>query len=379
MPRIAIAGGGLGGLTLARVLHVHGIHADVYERDTGPTARIQGGTLDLHPAGGQLALHEAGLTSGFRAIARPEGQDLVLHDHTGTLLLREDTPDDEFGRPEADRPALRKLLLDALPPETVHWGRAVEDITPLAHGHRLHLADGSTADCDLLVGADGARSRVRPLVTPAEPAHTGVNAIELVIPHIDRAHPALSGIVGRGSFMAIGPNRTLSAQRNGDGSARVHLTMRGEEDWFATSGIAFDDPATARNQLQDLYAGWAPEFLQLVASAEGPITRLPITALPVGMSWDPVPGVTLLGDAAHLMPPFAGAGANLAMLDGARLALALASAEDVRGFEEEMFARAAVEARDSAANLAKFLSPRGAQGVLELMRSLGAVDVSSGA
>jgi 2-polyprenyl-6-methoxyphenol hydroxylase-like FAD-dependent oxidoreductase len=292
MTPIAIAGAGLGGLTLARVLHVHGIESVVYERDASPTARVQGGSLDLTVEAGQRALREAGLTGGFRAIARPEGQDLVVYDHTGALLLRRETPDEvtPFGRPEADRPALRKLLLDSLPAGTVHWGQAVVEAAPLPGGrHRLQLSDGTTAEGDLLVGADGASSRIRPLVTPQEPAHSGANAVSLVIPDIDRDHPALAERVGRGSFMAIGVNRALSAQRSGDGSVRVNLTVRGGEGWFTTSGIPFDDPAATRAALKRLYADWTPDFVELVDAASGPVTQVRVTALPVGLSWENIP------------------------------------------------------------------------------------------
>ncbi|HEY3710661.1 MAG TPA: NAD(P)/FAD-dependent oxidoreductase [Amycolatopsis sp.] len=370
MTHIAIAGAGLGGLTLARVLHVHGIESVVYERDASPTARVQGGSLDLTVEAGQQALHEAGLTEGFRAIARPDGQDLVVYDHTGALMLRKDTPDEAapFDRPEADRPALRKLLLDSLPPGTVHWGQAVVEAAALPGGrHRLRLSDGTTTECDLLVGADGASSRIRPLVTPEEPVHSGANAVSLNIPAIDRDHPALSERVGRGSLMVIGVNRALSAQRSGDGSVRVNLTVRGGEDWFSTSGIPFDDPAAARAALKQLYADWSPDFVELVDAATGPMMQVRVAALPVGLSWENVPGVTVLGDAAHLMSPFAGLGANLAMLDGAELALAIAAGTPIADFEAKMQARAAEAAAESAVNLEAFLSPRGAEGVAELM------------
>ncbi|MBB4683549.1 FAD-dependent oxidoreductase [Amycolatopsis jiangsuensis] len=370
MTRIVIAGAGLGGLTLARVLHVHGIEAVICERDTGRDARVQGGTLDLTVEGGQWALEEAGLTEGYRAIARPEGQDMVLYDQAGTLLRQEVAPDEgaaQFGRPEADRPKLRALLLDALPESTVRWGHAVQRAESLpGGGHRVHLAGGETLEGDLLVGADGGRSRVRPLLTPADLEYTGATGVELVIADADRAHPEVSALVGRGSFSAIGTQRTLSAQRCGDGTIHVHLTFRCPADWVRTSGIPFNDPARARAALKELYPGWAPEILALVDAASGPVTVLPLHALPPGLRWPHHPGRTLIGDAAHLMSPYAGQGANLAMQDGAELALAIAGGQDLRAFEESMLARAERSARMSAENLDRFLSPRGAEGVREL-------------
>ncbi|MFJ6211923.1 FAD-dependent oxidoreductase [Streptomyces sp. NPDC092296] len=346
---IAIIGAGLGGLALARVLHMNGIGAVVYEREPSRGARGQGGMLDLDSGTGQRALREAGLLDRFHAIARREGQDLRLLEPDGTLLLQEDTPDDApLERPEVDRADLRNLLLDSLPEDAVHWGRAFEYAD---HG-LLHFTDGSSATYDLLVGADGAGSRVRALLTDARPAHTGQNVVELGIPDIDHTHPGLARMVGRGNYWVLGNGQSLSAQRNGDGRVRIYLSFYTAEDWFATSGIPFDDPAAARVRLIDLFTGWDARFTALIAACDDTIRPWSITTLPVGLTWPSTPGVTLLGDAAHLMPPV-GQGANMALLDGALLGLALAAhpadfPAAVKDYEREMFARTSAAGRQSA-------------------------------
>lgn len=337
---IGIVGGGVGGLTLARVLHVNGISSVVYEREASRHARGQGGSLDLHPPTGQRALRLAGLEAEFLAMARPEGQDMRLLDHTGTILLREDMPDDApMERPEVDRADLRKVLLDSLPAGVVEWGRELrEAVASPAGGYRLTFADGGFADHDLIVGADGARSRVRPLVTEARPRHTGVNHVEGTIPE---PSAELAAWLGRGSFMAMGQGRMLSTQRSGDGSYRVAGTFRTPEDWLAT--IPLGDPDRGRAALKAEYAGWAPELTGLLDLCVGGFTGRGTYVLPIGLTWAPLPGVTLIGDAAHLMPPV-GEGANLAMLDGAELALALAAGDQpdaVKRYETAMFARSA--------------------------------------
>ncbi|WJD98458.1 FAD-dependent oxidoreductase [Streptomyces antimycoticus] len=361
---IAIVGAGLGGLTLARVLHVNGINAVVYEREASRDARGQGGMLDIHS--GQRALREAGLIDQFHTIARGEGQDMRLLEPDGTLLLQEDTPDDApLERPEVDRADLRDLLLDSLPEGVVRWGRAFTS----ADSGLLRFADGSSAAYDLLVGADGAQSRVRALLTDARPEHIGQNIVEVGIPDIDRTHPDLAAMVGRGNYWVLGNGLSLAAQRNGDGRVRIGLSFYNTaEDWFATSGIPFDDPAAARARLIDLLAGWDSRFTALIAACDDTVVPRSITTLPVGLTWPSTPDVTLLGDAAHLMPPV-GEGANMALLDGALLGLALAAHPDdfpaaVKEYEREMFERTSAAARMSADMQELLMSPDAAQKLL---------------
>ncbi|OQD53366.1 FAD-dependent oxidoreductase [Streptomyces phaeoluteigriseus] len=354
---IAIVGAGLGGLTLARVLHVNGMDSVVYERESSRHARGQGGMLDIHS--GQRALREAGLIDQFYGIARGAGQDMRLLKPDGTLLFQEDTPDDApLERPEVDRADLRNLLLDSLPEDVVRWGHA---LTSAANG-LLHFADGSSATYDLLVGADGAQSRVRALLTDARPAHIGQNVVEVGIPDIDRTHPALAAMVGRGNYWVLGNGLSLAAQRNGDGRVRIGLSFYNTaEDWFATSGIPFDDPAAARARLIDLLPGWDQRFIALIEACDDTVVPRAITALPVGLTWPSKPDVTLVGDAAHLMPPV-GEGANMALLDGALLGLALAAHPDdfpaaVREHEREMFERTSAAARMSTDLQELLMSP----------------------
>ncbi|MYY12520.1 NAD(P)-binding protein [Streptomyces sp. SID4919] len=365
---IAIVGAGLGGLALARVLHVNGMDCVVYERETSRGARGQGGMLDIHS--GQRALREAGLIDRFHAIARGEGQDMRLLQPDGTLLFQEDTPEDApLERPEVDRADLRDLLLDSLPEGMVRWGHAFAS----ADNGLLRFADGGSAPYDLLVGADGARSRVRALLTDARPTHIGQNVVEIGIPDIDRTHPALAAMVGRGSYWVLGDGLSLAAQRNGDGRVRIGLSFYNTaEDWFATSGIPFDDPAAARARLIELLPGWDPRFTALIAACDDTVVPRSITTLPVGLTWPSAPDVTLVGDAAHLMPPV-GEGANMALLDGALLGRALATHPDdfptaVKDYEREMFARTGAAARMSADLQELLMSPDAAQHMLAFFR-----------
>src|ERR1700677_3096019 len=132
---VTIAGASLGGL--ARVLHVHGIPATIYEAEPSAQARTQGGQLDIHKHNGQLALEAAGLTGEFRAIIHEGGAATRMLDSRGTVLL--DEPDDGTGgRPEVLRGDLRRILLDSLPDGMIQWGRRVTGVQSLGDGrHEL--------------------------------------------------------------------------------------------------------------------------------------------------------------------------------------------------------------------------------------------------
>lgn len=351
-------GSGPAGLTLARVLHRHGHPVTVLERDPARDARPAGGTLDLHEGLGQLALDKAGLLAEFQALARPEGQAVRILDTAGTVLRDWQPRPGEQANPEIDRGQLRDLLLGPL---DVQWGRDVTEVVPgTPDGVLVRFADGRQETFDLVVGADGAWSRVRPAVSSATPQYTGVTAVETSLDDVDTHHPDLARLVGDGSVAVYGVNRALVAQRNSGGHAKVYAQFRAPLDWHTNLDPA--DAEAVRSSLLALFEGWAAPVLDLLHHGTAFVHR-PLYVLPVSHTWAHVSGVTLLGDAAHLMPPL-GAGANLAMLEGAELAEAIAAAsgpgdldEAVRAFEERMWARAGRWAAITAAGLERLVSP----------------------
>ncbi|MFJ9021904.1 FAD-dependent oxidoreductase [Streptomyces sp. NPDC102259] len=366
---VAIIGAGLGGLTLARVLHVHGVEAAVFDLDASPTARTQGGMLDIHQDSGQEALRAAGLHEEFRALVLPGGQATRVLDKDAVVRFEE--ADDGSGeRPEVDRGALRDLLLHSLPEGAVRWGHRVTGARALGDGrHEVRLEDDSAFTTDLLVGADGAWSRIRPLVSDARPAYTGVSFVETDLLEADARHPVSAGVVGGGFLFALGAGKGFLAHREPDGSLHVYTALRVAEDW--ADGVDFGDAEAARAQVLEHFADWDKSLRALVADADGPLVPRLIHALPVGHRWDRVPGVTLLGDAAHLMSPFAGEGANLAMLDGAELGLSLAAHPGEReaalaAYEEKLFPRSATAAADSARNGETLFAEDAPQAVVDL-------------
>ncbi|MEV1011001.1 NAD(P)/FAD-dependent oxidoreductase [Streptomyces sp. NPDC049881] len=353
--RIAVVGAGPGGLAFARVMHRHGHPVTVLERDPAPDARPPGGTLDLQEGLGQLALAKAGLLADFLALSRPEGQAMRILDTDGTVLRDWRPAPGDLANPEIDRGQLRDLLLASL---DVRWGRSVTEVVPgTPDGALVRLADGRQEAFDLVIGADGAWSRVRPALSPATPRYTGITVVETSLDDIDTRHPGLARLVGDGSMAVYGANRSLVAQRNSGGHVKVYAQFRTPLE--RPTGPA--DADATRSDLLALFDGWAAPVLDLLRHGTA-FVRRPLHVLPVSHTWAHVPGVTLLGDAAHLMPPL-GVGANLALLEGAELAESLATADPgdldtpVRAFEERMRARAARWAEMTAAGLERLVSP----------------------
>ncbi|QJI37688.1 FAD-dependent oxidoreductase [Pseudomonas sp. ADAK13] len=356
---IAIVGGGPAGLTLARILVVNGFTVSVFERERGPLERPQGGTLDLHAESGQLALKRAGLEDAFRSIARYEDQGSRLMDKHARLLLED--PDPGAGdRPEVDRTALRQILLDSLPDDCVKWDASVNEIRQVGDARwTVHQGDSVHGPFDLIVGADGAWSKVRPLLSRYQPQYSGLTFIEFGIDDVDRRHPALAQLVGRGKLDVSGDARALVVQRNANAHLRGYGIFRVPTDWAARQ-LDWSSPQATRQSLLAQFEGWHPDILALLHAANERFLSRAIHALPVGHHWAHRAGLTLIGDAAHLMSPFGGEGVNAAMLDAAELARHLientSCSEAVQAYEAEMFERIEPIARDSAEAAATQLS-----------------------
>ena len=361
--KVAIIGGGPAGCSLARLLLKADIAVTIFEGEASPDVRGQGGTLDLHTATGLLVLKEAGLYDDFVKYARYDGEAFALADKTLKRYISVGGASSKTsrGRPEIDRIRLRQILLESIPSESIRWGCRLRKID---EDLSLHFDHGVEKGYDLIVGADGAWSKVRPLLSPAQPAYCGLGGTSLAISEVEKRYPDLHQLVNRGSLFVFSDGKSIIAQQTGDGSLQISTWSQRDEHWTRTCGYDVHNAAKVKPVILHDLEGWAPPLRKMiqVADEDGLVARS-IYELPQGHRWASRPGVTLIGDAAHLATPFAGEGVNIAMQDALLLSRAIiaASKEDadplkslskhVKAFEEDMFRRGAAVHEMSRQNM----------------------------
>jgi 2-polyprenyl-6-methoxyphenol hydroxylase-like FAD-dependent oxidoreductase len=367
-PSIAIVGAGPAGLTAANVFHRYGWQCQVFESDTSATSRDQGGSLDLHPEDGQLALEKAGLLDQFMAVARHEDQGERIIDGATGAVMRDFSPAPGLGeRPEIDRDVLRQILLEPLGRDIVHWNSRIRTVDIHPDGRvALYLEDGFAGLFDLVIGADGAWSRVRNALTDVFPRYTGITFVELWIKDVDETNPAAAELVGHGTMFALRDQAGIIGQRNGKGMLRIYAAFRNrpEDSDRPDKNLVNID----KKELLSRFPGWATSLTALLQDADQIAAIRPIMTLPAEYRWPHHPGLTLVGDAAHVMPPL-GSGVNLAMLDAAELAENLINASDwrqaVKTSEQAMLDRSSAIASQCIESFDIMFSQDGAQSGIE--------------
>ncbi|KAJ6508117.1 putative monooxygenase [Mycena vulgaris] len=372
--RVAIIGAGIGGLTLARILQLRkgpNISFTIYESDANASVRASlGGSLDLKYESGQRAMRDAGLHAEFMKLCRPVGEHMRILDKTGKVLHDVTETGTEFYNPEIDRAQLRALILEGL---DVQWGHKAISVRrdPATKKYTIEFASGVTVDdIDVVVGADGAWSRVRPLVWPgATPKYSGITFLESKINMAQ--HPHFGPLVGQGAMIALGDGKGIIAQHNSNGVMMLYSAVRVPEEWATTSAVArAETPGEKIALMLEHFEGWDEPLRDLIRAGEDPTVRA-IYALPFGVAPRPATdNILLLGDAAHLMSPFAGEGVNLAMADAADLAKVLVAGKPLEKYERLMRNRANESAEESAANLEVFFGEDAAKDVAALFKGL---------
>lgn len=303
--KIAIIGAGPAGCMLARLLTndtTHKISVTIFESEASINFRSQGGSLDLHEKTGQAALKKGNLFNEFLEHARYDGEALQIADKKLLCYIKQSggNPSKKksvTGRPEIDRPKLRELLFNSLPKGTVQWSKKLtkvdEDLT-------LHFADGSLSKgFDLIVGADGAWSKVRPFLTSDKPFYSGIAGHSANIPNAEKDHPELYALINRGSLFAFSDGKSLSGQQQGDGSLNVSTWSVRPADWQDQYDIHDGNAVKAASRKE--YSDWDPRFLALIENAsDDSFVPRDLYMLPVGNTFSHVKGVTIIGDAAHV-------------------------------------------------------------------------------
>ncbi|KAJ9194422.1 hypothetical protein DTO164E3_7307 [Paecilomyces variotii] len=308
-PRIAIVGGGPAGLTLGALLHKHRIPFTIFELRQKPTEEQlaqPSGMLDLHEESGLAAIRECGSYDKFVPLVGECSEDFIVSDKNGNILH---THRGDGARPEISRNNLNKLLLDNVPADSISWGQKLISATKPSNSTGTEtLLDFGTH---------------------------GQHKFDLVG---DNQKIPASGRPGSGTFSSLGNKHAVMSQRGPIDSSRIYLWLSHlDEDFATTSGLADKAATSAKDKLltdNALLGNFGSPIKELVATAceeeaaDHPGESLDIRALytlPYGTSWVHNPGVTLVGDAAHLMLPN-GEGVNQGMLDSLLLSQAIVKA-----------------------------------------------------
>lgn len=337
--KIAIIGAGPVGLTMARLLQQNGIDVTVYERDKDPKARIWGGTLDLHKSSGQDAMQKAGLLEKYYEKAIPMGRNVA--DYSGKILFtKESSEEEQYDNPEINRNDLRTLLIDSLKENTVVWNSKLTDIEEQNEKWHLYFENGKTAAADFVIGANGGMTSIRKYITNAEVEFTGTYMIQGEVTQPQTKCPDFYELCDDKILMVSNNGNLLVANPKNNKSLSYNVIFKMPE----TLEIDFQNTENIAVFLSNKLSDWGESYKQLFRSTSI-FTGLPTKKISVEKAWKnnrPLP-ITLIGDAAHLMPPFAGQGANIGLLDALILSENLLNEEfktiesAIKNYEERMF------------------------------------------
>lgn len=374
---IAIVGGGPGGLTLARLLQMKGALVKVYERDFDKNARVQGSPLDLHEDSGLAAIREAGLLKEFKenflsgadkTLILNEKAEIFYSDHETNL---EENFGHEYFRPEIDRGSLRKILLESLEPETVVWDSHFISMEKQDEGWKLNFKNRESVYADIVIGSDGTNSKIRPYITDIKPFYSGIVMLEGNIHQSKTKVPNIDSLINGGKIMAFGNEKNILMGQKGNGDLGFYASFKADENWASDSGLDFNNQSQILEWFKNNYPEWSNIWYELFENAETPFVPRPIYCMPLDQTWETSSNLTIIGDAAHVMPPFAGEGANMAMLDALELSKYLTSeeydslAEAISEYEINMRKRASEAAKESLENGEKMHSNNALEKMLE--------------
>lgn len=360
--KIAIVGGGPGGLTVAKLLQLKGADVKVYERDFDKTARVQGSPLDLHDESGLAAIIKANLLDEFKSNFLPKAdRKKIMNENAEVFFSDHETKVDEnfdnpHFRPEIDRGALRQILLESLQAETVVWDSHFISMNKQNNGWLLHFKNRNSVYADIVIAADGANSKIRPYIINIKAFYSGITMLEGNIYDAKNAAPKIFALLNGGKIMAFGNKKNILMGQKGNGEIGFYASFKADENWIASSGLNFSDKTQLLEWFKKAYSEWSNIWHELFENATIPFIPRPIYCMPLDQTWPALPNLTMLGDAAHVMPPFAGEGVNMAMRDALELSDCLTSdqystlQEAISAYETNMRKRASTAAKESLDN-----------------------------
>lgn len=371
--KIAVVGGGMAGLTLARLLQMEGADVQVYERDFSRDVRVQGSTLDLHEGTGLEAIKRAGLIDEFYKYHRPTASKLLIVDKN--LHIKFDDHDHiaavAENRPEIDRAPLRDILLNSLNKNTLVWDRNFVSMEKHGEGWILQFKNGQTAYADLVVAADGANSKIRSYLNAPNPIYSGITLVEGNIYDAHKNAPKLFEFTKGGKVMAFGDEQFIGYGTKGDGSIMFVASTKAPEHIFAERGNDVNIKQQVSKWLNDNFSGWSVAWNEFFANENVSFIPRPQYYFPLDQCWTTQSNLTMIGDAAHRMPPFAGEGANVAMQDAFELAACLTNGNfenleiAISYFENQMIQRGAEATQDTLENSDRMHSATALQQMLD--------------
>jgi 2-polyprenyl-6-methoxyphenol hydroxylase-like FAD-dependent oxidoreductase len=379
--KVAIIGGGPGGLTLARLLQQKGLSVKIYERDADRFFRQQGATLDLHYESGLKALREAGLMEEFKKHYRPGAERVTITDNRAVAHYTESGHEplqdleSKYARPEIDRGPLRDLLINSLDEGTIVWNSKFQELRANDNGWDLIFENGSMAHADLVIAADGANSKVRKYVTDIGRIFSGITIVEGNIYNAAANAPHLWELTNGGKIFAHWKSKAIVLSAKGEGSLSFYTLTKEPEEWVNSTGINFNKKEEVFNWFKQRFSDWSDDWHEIFKTDDSYFVHRPQYYFPIHQSWKPLANLTMLGDAAHQTPP-SGDGVNQAMLDAVELyeALCLQNFDTVHGaiasYERKMLTRTSQVTQEALEQVEAMLAENNLQYMLDFFGEL---------